>query len=110
MNWLALCLNVVINWQLAGITTSVLKIRRWPSHPTVIYLIATPTLTLLNSQSQQNTADTLPLLRLLAKAQRLLQNLLRTLTTYPRLFSNAAWFIFWPLRAPATMNGFLPFL
>lgn len=39
-------------------TYSVFKISSRPSHPMAIYLIATPTLTLLNSQSQQNAAET----------------------------------------------------
>ena len=38
----------------------------------LIYQIATPTLALLNSQSQQNAADTLPLQPLLSKTQHLL--------------------------------------
>ena len=35
--------------------------------PTAIYIIAMPILNLLNSQSQQNAADTLPLQHLLPK-------------------------------------------
>ena len=45
-----------------------------------IYLIMIYTLTLLNSQSQQKVANTLPLLHLLLpKTHSLLQNLLKTL-------------------------------
>ena len=56
------------------------KISCQPSNSTAIYLIAMPTLSLLNSQSQQNAADALPLKHLLPKILHLLQTLLKTLS------------------------------
>lgn len=58
---------------------SVFKISHRPSHSTAIHLIATPTSTLLNSQSRQNAAVTFPLQYLLPKTRHLLQNLLKSL-------------------------------
>ena len=43
----------------SNLASSIFKISHQLSHPTVIiYLIVMPTLTLLNSQSQQNATDT----------------------------------------------------
>ena len=61
-------------------TISIFKKSRWLWHLKAIYLTVTPTLILLNSQSQQNAADTMPLQHPFCRTLCLLQNLLKVLT------------------------------